>query len=82
MAQPSWLRAGRQFPTFLLVFLALPLYRAAARADSATRRLTMVSITASARPWSSSLGSGTIGCGTVTTSYDGMPRLVHCKRAA
>ena len=57
-------------------------YDATARTSSATNRETTVSITASARAHTSSLLSGTIGCGTVTTSYEGMPRFLHCTRAA
>src|SRR5262249_30232945 len=43
-------------------------YDATARTSSATSRETITSITASAREQISSLVSGTIGCGTVTTS--------------
>src|SRR5262249_2067555 len=43
-------------------------YDATARTSSATTRETITPITASAREQISSLVSGTIGCGTVTTS--------------
>src|SRR5262249_41957182 len=57
-------------------------YDATARTSSATSLETIISITASARDHTSSLVKGTIGCGTVTTSYEGMPRFLHCTRAA
>ena len=44
-------------------------YDATALTSSATNLEMMVSITASARVQTSSLFNGTIGCGTVTTSY-------------
>ena len=72
---------GRSWPLIPRYSFCGP-YEAAACIGSATSRLTTVSITASARARISSLGSGTIGCGTVMTLYDGIPKFVHWRRAA